>query len=312
MDIKSANGIVIGRIDVSQGSIIISNNAKPAVIITDSHIIDAIKLNDYSIIDELRRSYELSVGEIASLYNVSYPTMYKRMRELGINTSNKTGRLSSTYGSHMKKERRENISRGNRGKTANHGYERTPAIRAKVSNTLKTKYLSGELSVNGAGISNAWRDGRYDNAPMGRGIQGYFHSNKTSRPEGFIYFRSLLELAFLIRVENDATVISVVNEPVHIKLPSGGIYVPDFLINEKVLIETKPSNHIQWSKDKEGRFDEEVMSAKQYCVERGWDYKIIYDTDIDFETTSFKREIISCDYTSLYKIRFNNPERLLV
>ena len=49
-------------------------------------------------------------------------------------------------------------------------YERTPEIREKISQTLKEGYQSGRIVMNREALSQAWKDGKYDNSPMGRGI----------------------------------------------------------------------------------------------------------------------------------------------
>lgn len=311
MIIKSANGKQIGQFEISDRSIVISNNTKPVVVIEDGEIIRRVLSKDESIVPVLRSKYELGVGEIAALYGVSYQTMYKRMKEAGINTAERTGRRSSTYGMACSESRKLNISLGNRGKTANKGYERTPEIRKQISDALRAQYQSGRIHVNGDGISLAWRSGKYERAPMGRGIQGYFRSEKTASGSGDIYFRSLLELFYLVRLEKSDSVVSIAAEPVTIELPNGRTYIPDFLVNDHLLVELKSRKLLEWSGEDNGRFPDEVRSAVEYCSRRGWEYQIIYDTDIGFETSAFKREIVNHDYISTYGIRFNEPERVI-
>lgn len=305
MKIKTANNKVCGEIETTEEKIIINNYAKPLLIITDNTVITKINNKDINVIETLWKNYELSVGEIAALFNVSYQTMYKRMKDKGINTSNKSGRRNSSFGTHFSDERKANISKGNTGKTANRGYERTTEIKDKISKTLKEGYATGAITINRAGISQAWRDGKYDNAPMGRGIQGYFHSNKTTRPNGYIYFRSLLELCFLIKAEESKDVFSIINEPIHIHISEQENYTPDFLINNIHLVELKPENHAGWSNDLEDRFKREISSAKDYCSKKQWTFEVILDTDLDFDTNRFKRWIRNNNIIEKYKIRFN-------
>lgn len=311
--VKTANGKPCGSIEVINGCFIIKSNTKPKIIINDLLICKNILDKNYDCIQYLYDTYELTIGEIASLFEVSYRTMYKRMRDRGYDTSSKKGRRNSSFGTHFSERRKKNISKGNKGKTAHKvEYERTPEIRKKISETLRHGYQSGRISVNGNGISKAWADGKYTNASMGRGIQGYFRSNKTSRTNGYIYFRSLLELCFLINAEKSERIMSIINEPVHIALPEHGIYIPDFLINETELIELKPANHLLWTKDSDGRFDVEIRAAFDYCKKYGWSFRIVYDKDMNFETGAFKKYLRdNPDIISQYQIRFNNPNQLV-
>lgn len=127
-----------------------------------------------------------------------------------------------------------------------------------------------------------------------------------------MYFRSLLELKYILDVENDSNITSVTSEPFHIKLEDGSTYTPDFLINEKVLIELKPHNHMKWRKDsQDNRFEKEVRGAEKYCEEHGYVFKIIYDTDIDFDTSKYKKHLLSHpEIIDKYNIRFNKELKI--
>lgn len=106
-------------------------------------------------------------------------------------------------------------------------------------------------------------------------------------------------------------VVSIINEPVHIKLHGGGIYIPDFLVNDACLIELKPKNHLLWTKDSNGRFNEEMSAAVSFCEKRGWSFMVVHDDDLGFETGAFKKFLRNNpDLISKYKIRFNDPDRL--
>lgn len=118
-----------------------------------------------------------------------------------------------------------------------------------------------------------------------------------------------MELCFILSVEKDPTVKSIINEPVHIKLTDGSIYIPDYLINSNKLIELKPHNHLLWTKDSDNnRFEKEIIGAKDYCEKQGWEFEIVYDTDLNFETGRFKKYLLSNpDIIERYNIRFNKP-----
>ena len=289
-----------------------NNFSKPLLTIDDERLVSMVLDKDWSVSTELYDKYGLTIGELASLYDMNYSNTRAKLLSNGVNTNNHSGRRNASYGATFSDERRRKISLSHAGKLpAAATYVRTDEIKAKISKTLRDKYASGELTVNKDGISKAWLDGKFDNSPMGRGIQGYFHSNKTTRPNGMIYFRSLLELSYLIKAENSNEVTSIINEAVHIKLPSGGIYIPDFLINGHILTELKPRNHLLWTKDKYGRFDEEVTSANEYCNQRGWTYRIIYDDELDFDSSKFKRAIINDSLIEKYGIKFNDISRII-
>lgn len=310
--VKTASGKRCGYIEENNNGFLIASDAKPPLELYDDEIVKEIAAKNEKCVKRLYEEFELTIGEIAALFEVSYQTMYKRMRQAGYNTSSKSGRRNSSFGIHFSEQRKKNISLGNRGKTAHIvEYERTPEIRQKISDSLKRGYESGKISVNAEGISHAWASGKYSEATMGRGIQGYFHSSKTSRNNGDIYFRSLLELCFLIKAEESNEVMSIINEPVHIRLSDHEIYIPDFLVNGTNLVELKPVNHLLWTKDDNGRFDREVEAATSFCAERGWSFMVVYDKDIGFETSSFKRFLRNHNEVIMqYQIRFNNPDQL--
>lgn len=187
--VKSASGKPCGVIELCADHITITSDTKPELIIGDEELIRSINSKDYECIPQLLDRYELTIGEIAALFSVSYQTMYKRMKCCGINTSGRNGRRSSSFGTHFSTERKKNISNGNRGKTVHPvEYERTPEIRQKISTSLKEKYRSGEITVNSKGISDAWAAGKYSKAKMGRGIQGYFYSKKDNKEKWLYLF----------------------------------------------------------------------------------------------------------------------------
>lgn len=311
---KSSTGARIGEVDIEDAKIVIKNDSKPYLEILDGQVIRRVKNRDKTVMGLLFEEYELNIGEIAALFNVPYYLARKELIDMGINTSSRQGRHNSSFSATFPQSRCENISKAKTGKPLvySYPYERTPEIRHQISETLKAGYQSGDIVVNKEGISKAWADGKYSNSPMGRGIQGYFRSSKTCRPNGDVYFRSLLELSFLIKSEEDKDIFSIINEPVHIKLSENRIYVPDFLINENILIELKPKNHMLWTKDNEkNRFAEEVSAAEQYCADRKLEFRIIYDDDLGFETSAFKRFIRdNPDIVKQYNIRFNDPTKL--
>ena len=117
------------------------------------------------------------IGEIASLYNIPYHTMNKKILDIekqGLLTTNKKeGRRNSSFGREFTEERKRHIGDKSIGRHIP-PYERTPEIKERISKTLKKGYEEGRIKVNSEGISQAWENGKFKNAKMGRGIQGFF------------------------------------------------------------------------------------------------------------------------------------------
>ena len=268
-----------------------------------------IKEKNNEGIVQLYDDYYLTIGEIASLYNISYYSMWLKIQKLPIKTNKKEGRRNSSYGKHFSEERKNNISKSLIGKTTGRkSYERTPEIKEKISNSLKKYYMNNKVSESTRKkLSQAWAEGKYKNAKMGRGIQGYFYSYKMNKD---MYFRSLLELSYLIYLEENEQIYKYEIEPFQIQLNYNNEihhYTPDFLVNNQILIELKPYNHLSYTKENE-RFTEEIKSAKEYCQNNNLIYKIIYDVDINFESQKFQRLLRNNpNIIDKYNIRFNKP-----
>lgn len=301
MDIKNSSGKIIGNIQITDTQIVINNNSKPQLIITDDNIIKKVLSKDESIIDILFNEYYLLVGEIAALYEVCYATMAKHLKACGVDTNSRAGRRNSSYGTTFSEQRINNICKALEGKRKYGIYERTPEIRQKISCSLKEYYSEHEVSLETREkLSNAWARGCYNQSSTGRGHSGYFYSIKNQRD---YYFRSLLELKYLLQLEQDSTVETYVVEPFQIKLPNNHHYTPDILINNELLIELKPYNHLNW--EDENRWNMELQGAEEYCKKHNYNFKVIYDTDIDFESRAFKRWFLSNqDKLEQYNIRF--------
>ena len=310
VDIITSSGKIIGYVQFDDLKIIINNFNKPILEISDEILINGIKNKSDDSIIILYDEYTLTIAEIAALFKCSYYMMNQIIKKLNVQSAKKQGRRNSSYGIDFSEQRKENISNSHKGKSpSTPPYIRTKDIRDRISKTLKEGHASGRIKVNAEAISKAWKDGKYSNAPMGRGIQGYIHASKSTRDTGDLYFRSLLELFYILKIKEDSSVTSIINEPIHIKLKDGGIYIPDFLVNNTDLVELKPKNHYLWTKDcEDDRFEKEVMGAKQYCSENGLTFKIIYDTDIQFESGKFKKYLLSNpEIIEKYNIRFNKP-----
>lgn len=300
--IKNANSKEIGSIQIEKDYILIQNDSKNDLLIDDSVLIERIKQKDNSAIVILYDDYTLTIAEIATLFDVNYHVICNMLHTLPIKTSKKSGRRNSSYNKKFNVERCNHISQSLSGKYYNQGkYERTPEILAKLSNSVHENHLNGVYDgVWRKKLSDAWERGCYKNSPMGTSYNGYFYSAKNNRD---YYFRSLLELYFYLKLEQDDSVQKYEVEPFQIKLDDNSHYTPDVLIDEKVLVELK--NHsLSFDKDST-RFEKEIEVANKYCEEHSIDFKLIFDTDINFDTRKFKSYLKSnSEIINQYNIRF--------
>lgn len=301
MEVKDSTGKIIGKTEITENKIIIDNRTKPQLIIEDKNIIQKVLNKDESAFETLFNDYFLMIGEIASLYGIAYATARKHLIALGINTNSHAGRRNSSFGLVFSEERKKKIGEKSRGRKIK-PYERTPEIREKISKGLKSYYSTHEVSdETRKKLSQAWKDGKYKNSPMGRGYNGYMFSIKNNKD---IHFRSLLELYYYLQLELDDNVNSYVPEPFVIKLPENHKYIPDLLINGENLIELKPFNHLNW--ENEDRWEMEIKGAKEYCEQHNFSFQIVYDIDIDFESRRFKRWFLNHqDELTQYNIRLD-------
>ena len=297
--IKRSNGQISGKIFHNNKYIIINNYDKPLFIIINKDTVKAILNKDLSIIKYLYDELTLTISELSALYNMNYSNMNKIIKSQNVLTGMHEGRRNSSYGKRFSYERIKNISNGLKGNIPTI-YERTPEIREKVSNSLKEGYATGRIKQDPLLKSAAWKRGCYDNAKMGRGIQGYFFSYKNNTD---YYFRSLLELKFLILLEEDNFVEYYTVEPFKILMNNNRYYTPDFLINGYYIVELKIRNHLKYTNDI--RFPLEIDSANKYCADNNYRFKIIYDDDIDFNSSSFRSYLKRHpDIINYYQIKF--------
>lgn len=307
--IYNSSGKVIGVSYIDKNKIIIDHYNKPLYKITSKDTIEKVLNKLDGGIIELFDKYFLLISEIASLYNTHYFIINRKINDFKkrglIKTGNKSGRRNSSFSKTFNEERRKHIGEAGKGKHSHcRPYEMTTEIRTKIARSLQEGYSSGRIKVNKEALSKAWLDGKYKNAPMGRGIQGFFESKKHTKNRD-VYFRSLLELKFLIEIEENNAVKSFTWEPFCIPLEDKQHYTPDCLI-DNILIELKPREHLNYTKDSiDNRFEKEIQAANNYCEENGLVFKIIYDDEIDFESKKFKKFLINNpEIIEKYNIRF--------
>ena len=286
----NSSGKIIGKIEILLDKIIIKHNLKPELVINN--------LNDIKIIQEktdegillLYDKYYLNIAEIAALYDVSYATLNKRFKKLPIQTGRNDKRRSTTYGKKLSEQTKRKIGEKSIGRHNSGKYERTSEIRQKISNGLKEYYSTHQISQQTKQkLSQAWVNGKYKNSPMGTGIHGYFTSIKNNKQ---FYFRSLLELKYLLIIEQDQTIKYYDVEPFSIKIEDNHHYTPDFLLNGQDIKELKPCDHLKYIKEQD-RFNQQQQVAKQYAQKHNMTYEIIYDKDIDFESRKFKKYLLN-------------------
>lgn len=66
--------------------------------ISSKDIIDGINRKDDETIIALLNDYELTIGEIASLYETNYSRMNQKIKSFGIEISRAKGRKNSSFG----------------------------------------------------------------------------------------------------------------------------------------------------------------------------------------------------------------------
>lgn len=306
--IKNSAGKQTGITTFNDDNTITIDNAGKPLLILEKEIAEAIKSNNRTneMLLYLYDTYYLSIGEIASLYNVCYSNINVQLKSIPNWVANKQGRRNRAYGHKVSKEQSEKMSKALKGRKAP-TYERTPEIRQKISNSLKAYYQ--EHPQDPTPHQKNWVNGIYDNVDFKIGIAGYFTSlknNKTFR------FRSLLEMWYMLQLEQDASINSYQYEPFHIILDNGSSYLPDFLVNN-ILIELKPRKYVERVAGVKEKMQYKAEQAEQYCIKNNLTYKIIYDDEIDFDSKRVKHYIIDHpEVVEKYNITFIDKKRMVI
>lgn len=290
---------IIGEVEITNDNIIINNFSKPILLISDKRIISFIINKDeiYENILELYDSYTLTIGEIAALFDISYTRANKWIKSSDPGTSKKSGRRNSSYGKTFSKERINNMVNNRKDDHKQlKNIPKTKETKEKISETLKRKYRIGELIQDPAPHRENWKNGVYDNVNFKSGIGGHIFSLKNNKE---FLFRSLLELYYFIKLEEDSHVSNYEYEPTHIKCDDGTIYTPDFLVNNE-LIELKSYKYINnLGGEIKKRFEYKKEQGIKYSKENGLTYRVIWDKDLNFDSRRMKT------------ILKNNPEIIL-
>ena len=94
-------------------------------------------------------------------------------------------------------------------------------------------------------------------------------------------------------------------------MENGRSYMPDFLINNSIIIELKSKKFVERVDGVKEKVNYKQSQAKKYCQENNLQYKIIYDEDINFDSKTMKRYIREHpEIIKQYNISFEHPERI--
>lgn len=285
-DIKNSSGKIIGFTDIQEDCIIIHNNTKPELLIRDPQDILQIKKKnkEKGFLIHLYDDYYLTCGEIASLYEVCYSNINKILKTLPLKTSSKAGRRNRSYGKKQTKETKEKISQG-----------------------IHRAYSNG--AYNNIQPYKNWRKGVYSKVDFHRGIGGSFYSFKNKQR---ICFRSLLELSFMLLLEQQEEAFQYQYEPISITCENGSVYIPDLKIDDTI-IELKSYKYVHSKPDILNKFLYKKEQCEIYCLKKGLKYKVIYDKDLDFDSGRMKRHLKNHpEIIEKYQITFNNPSRMVI
>lgn len=308
MEIKNSSNKIIGELKITEDKIFIDNFSKPLLIIEDKELISQIinKNRSNEILLILYNEYYLTIGEIAALYGVCYSNINKQLKTIPSYKGNKQGRRNRAFGHPVTFEQSQKMSTKLKGRK-NTFYERTPEIKEKISKSLKAYFK--EHPQDPTPHRNNWTKGIYNNVDFKIGISGYFNSLKNNKK---YFFRSLLELFFMLKLEEDSSIITYQYEPIHIKMDNGAIYTPDILLNDK-LIELKSKKYVERVKEVKEKVEYKTQQALKYCKQNNLQYQIIYDEDIGFISKNFKRFLRdNPQIIKKYNIVFNDPSRMVI
>jgi len=108
------------------------------------------------------------------------------------------------------------------------------------------------------------------------GKSGFYYSIKTKKR---IFYRSSYELKFINMLENDSSVYKYVYEPFYIKYTYNGNqhrYVPDFIINDKYIVEIKPGAMLE-----DGKTKAKINAGREYAKSNGYIFNVMTCEEID-------------------------------
>lgn len=329
--IHSSSNKIVGTIDFFEDRLVIKNKNKPELVIDDSFIINNFLITEYkdAVIKILYDNYTLSVGEIACIFGESYSRMYNYVcnNRYKFTTSSSSGRRNASYGKEFSLERKQKISKAHIGLIYCNNGKKEILIRDK--NSLPDGYSFGRLpfseetknKIRQAGLDGkylspserskrGWQRGKFSNVNFKKGIAGYFTSNKMNQK---IFFRSLLELYYLINyLELSKDVESFKYEPFIIKCDNKTNYTPDFLVNDKYVIELKSYRFIYKQGGKvQKKFEYKKEQAEKYCINHKLIYRVVFDEEINFSYETLSKQLYDDNLITRYNIEFLQSDRAI-
>lgn len=193
-------------------------------------------------------------------FHPSQTDSFKKMAGENAIIRNKTDKQKEAVkaaltGIKLSKERIEKSAAGHRGIPLSEETKR------KISIAHKNTFASGNRQISGKFIGKIWSD----------------KNNK------YIYYRSELELIYIVKLENDISVKIYKTDYPHIKYELNNeifTYFPDFFINEKDIVEINSYTVFYLNKDKK---EAKAEAARKYCQENSLTYKILYEDDLGVE-----------------------------
>src|SRR5574343_1742689 len=106
--------------------------------------------------------------------------------------------------------------------------------------------------------------------------KGWFHSNKQNKD---IWYDSSYELKALEILERDENCLSFSRTNFKVPYLYEGIMkntVPDFIVNDKLVIEVKPKRRVFLEKERR-----KIEATYSYCIARGLDFIVWTEKEID-------------------------------
>lgn len=223
------------------------------------------------MIDRHRTGSISSKGERNPMYNRSFYDVWKE-------------KYGEEAAQELETKRLKNCSIASSGKkNGMYGRTHTKIAREKISKSATGRIVSQETREKLSKANSGKNNPMYGKTSMGgRSVKGYYRDD--------IFFRSLLELSYMIHLENLGYDLynDVTYESILIPYRCGErTYRPDFyLIKEKTIIEVKPFLLTTTKLNLE-----KFLAAQKYCKTNGLIFKIV--TEKDIEKITFKEAIKS-------------------
>lgn len=173
--------------------------------------------------------------------------------------------------------------------------ESNPEFRESMSQAAKQRWEKirsdpkeyiKRCNENSNSAAQAHIDGKI--FPYGRGHrQGYFISQKF---QDRFYYNSSYELAFLEFCEQSPLIVTVKKSPFRILYNVNGHnhnYIPDFLVNDKILIEIKPVKLLDFDLN-----PLKFQAGTKFCLERELRYVILTESELNDLTDFFGKLLL--------------------